>query len=79
MFGNRMSDAAAAALLAAADAGGRIFGFENIQRHLRSQKRDHAKGAAGSIAQANRWTGKPHEHRREIARRARQEAARATA
>lgn len=29
-----------------------------------------------SIAQANRWTGKPHENRREIARRQRQEAAR---
>ena len=25
----------------------------------------------GSIAQGNRWTGKPHEHRREIARRLR--------
>jgi len=25
----------------------------------------------GSIAQGNRWTGKPHEHRREIARGAR--------
>lgn len=23
----------------------------------------------GSIAQLNRWTGKPHEHKREIARR----------
>jgi len=26
----------------------------------------------GSIAEANRWTGRPHEHRREIARRVRQ-------
>ncbi len=26
------------------------------------------RGAIGSIAQGNRWTGKPHEHRREIAR-----------
>lgn len=74
MFDNRMSDAAAASLLAAADAGSRIFGFNNIQRHLQSQKRDRAKGAAGSIAQANRWTGRPHEHQREIARRARQSA-----
>lgn len=30
--------------------------------------------AYGTIAQFNRWTGKPHEHRREIERRLRQAA-----
>lgn len=30
--------------------------------------------ANNSIATANRWTGKPHEHAREIARRERQSA-----
>lgn len=29
----------------------------------------------GSIATGNRWTGKPHEHKREIARRLRQKRA----
>lgn len=46
----------------------RIFGFDNIRDYLRRQKRDHARGANNSIAQRNRWTGNPHEHRREIAR-----------
>lgn len=46
----------------------RIFGFDAIHRYLQRQKRDHAKGATNTIATVNRWTGEPHEHRREIAR-----------
>ena len=53
----------------------RIFGYENIRRHLQRQKRDHG-ASTNSIAKVNRWTGQPHEHRREIARRARQAARR---
>lgn len=33
---------------------------------------DHGR-SSGSIAQRNRWTRQPHEHRREIARRRRQQ------
>lgn len=44
----------------------RIFGYENIRRHLQRQKRTW--GASGSLA------GHPHEHKREIARRLRQQA-----
>ena len=54
----------------------KIFGFENIKRHLHAKKRIYGD-AAGSIATCNRHTGQAHEHRRENARRQRQEAARA--
>jgi hypothetical protein len=54
----------------------RIYGAENIARHIRDygHTRSHARIARTSIATANRWTGKPHEHKREIARRLRQAA-----
>jgi hypothetical protein len=45
---------------------GRIYGAANIKRHLQRQKRTW--GATGSLA------GQPHEHKREIARRLRQQA-----
>jgi hypothetical protein len=67
-----MMSAALVAMSAAAPS--RFFGYENIRRHIRSQKRDWLKGAGGSIAQLNRWTGQPHEHRREIARNQRRAA-----
>jgi hypothetical protein len=50
-------------------AGRRIFGFENIRRAILAAVRDYGRGAETSIAKANRHTGKPHEHKREIARR----------
>ena len=57
--------------LAALGAGASTaFGYDNI--HAQRQKRDHRKGASGSIATGNRWGG-PHRHEREIARRRRQE------
>lgn len=46
---------------------GRIYGYENIRRHLQRQKRE-ARGGNGSLA------GRPHNHEREIARRLRQQA-----
>lgn len=67
-----MMSIAAAALASSAASTARIFGAENIRRHLQRQKRDHTS-ASGSIATGNRWGG-PHEHHREIARRQRQAA-----
>lgn len=50
--------------------GYRIFSEAAIERATRRRaNRDH-----GSIAQRNRHTLSPHEHRREIARRQRQQA-----
>jgi hypothetical protein len=54
----------------------RIFGFEAIKQALRSAKPDHTR-ARGSIALGNRHGG-PHEHKREKARRARQQGERRT-
>lgn len=51
----------------------RIFGAENIERHIRMQKRSHDRGAGTSIATMNRHGG-PHKHTRESARRVRQMA-----
>ena len=43
-------------------------------RPSRSPRRSARRAKyGGSIAEANRWTGQPHEHRREIARRLRQQ------
>lgn len=64
------------ALAAALAPRQRVYGFENIRRHLQQKKRDHARGAETSIATGNRHGG-PHLHQREIARRRRQAAARA--
>ena len=55
---------ALAALAGSAAPTGRIYGYDNIKRHLQRQKRTW--GATGSLA------GQPHEHKREIARRLRQ-------
>lgn len=57
---------ALAALVGSAAPTGRIYGYDNIKRHLQRQKRTW--GASGSLA------GQPHEHKREIARRLRQQA-----
>lgn len=57
--------------------GTRIFGAENIRRHIRSKPRNYGRRAEASIAKLNRHTGSPHEHKREIARRSRQAARRA--
>lgn len=57
--------AGAALLAVSAIPQNRIYGAENIRRHLQRQKRD-ARGASGSLA------GLPHKHEREIARRLRQ-------
>lgn len=40
-------------------------------RKPKAPRRVIARGAVGSIAQGNRWTGQPHEHKREAARRLR--------
>jgi hypothetical protein len=73
---NLMSAAAGIALAAAAQLrSGKIYGYENIRRHLQTHKPDHARGG-NSIAKLNRHTGQPHEHKREIQRRLRQQAAR---
>lgn len=73
---NLMSAAAGIALAAASQLrSGRIYGFDNIRAHLQRHKPNHAAGG-NSIARLNRHTGKPHEHKREIARRLRQQAAR---
>lgn len=73
-----MKSIMAAALASAASAfasTNRIYGAQAIKRHLQQQKRDHLKGSKTSIAKLNRHTGQPHEHRREIARRLRQQRA----
>lgn len=62
----------AALALAAHRQAGRIYGYANIQRHLRQQKRDPSAGAETSIATGNRWGG-DHQHNREAARRLRQQ------
>lgn len=51
--------------LKAAAMTNRIFGFDNIKRHLQSQPRNYLCG--NSIAKGNRHGG-AHEHKREIAR-----------
>jgi hypothetical protein len=58
----------------------RLFTFASIHRAIQRHKPDHSKGAETSIARGNRNGIKvlgdavtPHEHRREIARRQRQE------
>lgn len=51
----------------------RIFGAENIERHLRRQKASYARRADTSIAMMNRHGG-PHMHARESTRRIRQMA-----
>lgn len=53
-------------------AGYRIYGYENIKQAIKSRKPDHAKNAHNSIAVTNRHGGL-HEHKREIARRLRQQ------
>lgn len=58
---------APAALAGSAAPTGRIYGYENIKRHLQRQKRAYGSGG-GSLA------GYAHEHKREIARRLRQQA-----
>ena len=58
---------ALAALAGSAAPTGRIYGYENIKRHLQRQKRTYSSGG-GSPA------GYAHEHKREIARRLRQQA-----
>jgi hypothetical protein len=51
----------------------RIPDFQ-VARHVQGRRLTNLhRSAHTSIAQANRWTGKPHEHRREIARRLRQQ------
>lgn len=55
----------------------RIFGAGNIERHIHQHSLkgyNHYAKAKGSIATANRHTGKPHEHKREIARNVRKAA-----
>ena len=52
----------------------RIYGAENIKRHLQQKKSFHARDAHTSIASINRHTGRPHEHKREAQRRLRQMA-----
>lgn len=52
----------------------KIYGAENIKRHLQRKKSVYARDAETSIAQGNRHTGRPHEHKREAARRMRQMA-----
>lgn len=69
MEGKRL--AAALEAIAKRNAG-RIFGHAAIRRMLQRQKRDLTKHAHTSIAVANRHTGNPHEHRREIERHLRQ-------
>lgn len=63
----------AAMALLAAGTSSRIFGASNIERYLQRQKRDHMRGAEGSIATGNRWGG-PHLHTQEIARNRRRTA-----
>ena len=49
-------------------------GLPQFARYPTGYNRPHSR----SIAQRNRWTGKPHENKREIARRLRQAARHAT-
>lgn len=46
---------------------GRIYGYENIRRHILRTKRPYRLG--NFSPRINKWTGKPHEHRMERARR----------
>ena len=60
---------AAAMATTALGMSNRVYGAANIEAAIRRMRRsDHALIARTSIAQLNRHTGKPHEHRREIAR-----------
>jgi hypothetical protein len=74
---SRLTGLAGIGVLAAAAVGisapNVLEGIESLGAdRLSSNRRSLHKGK--SIAQANRWTGKPHEHKREIARRLRQAA-----
>lgn len=52
----------------------RLFGANNIERFIKQQAlKNRNLVSRTSIAQLNRHTGKPHEHKREIARRHRQQ------
>jgi len=66
--------AAASAVATGEPSPNRIYGADNIKRHLQRKKSAYERGAETSIAQVNRHTGKPHEHKREAARRVRQMA-----
>lgn len=48
----------------------KVYGAENIKRTLQRQGRSRQVGSFDP--RINRWTGEPHKHEREIARRARQ-------
>lgn len=73
---NQVSLAAVAAAIEAFQHS-RIYGAGNIAHYITQQKKRgwNPRKALGSIAQLNRHTGMPHEHKREIARRLRKEAA----
>lgn len=70
---NRMHTSLLAALaMSASAAGSRIYGAAAIGRHV--QQVGRAKNRASFNPKINRHTGKPHEHKREIARNLRQAA-----
>jgi len=48
---------------------GRIFGHANIRRHILRTRRGLGGALTTFDPKISRWTGKPHEHRTEIARR----------
>jgi hypothetical protein len=69
--------AAQAAIAAAVSVGlSANKGFQGLSRYTTGDR--GRKRAAGSIAQRNRWTGKPHEDKRAMARLERQEARKAS-
>lgn len=68
-----ISAALATALAAASAQAGKIYSASDISRYITLAKKRGWR-ATGSIAMFNRHTGTPHEHKREIARRARQAA-----
>lgn len=61
---------AAASLGMSASLAGRVAAAAEPQ----STPRRHPLASRGFDPNINRWTGQPHEHRREIARRLRQKA-----
>lgn len=72
-----MGRAAQAAIATAVSIGlGAKKGFQGLSRYTTGDR--GRKRAAGSIAKHNRWTGKPHEDKRAMARLARQEARKAS-
>lgn len=71
----KLANAIGAAAIAAIIGGRGAKTFLHSDRYGSPMPHRGTPVGSSSIAQHNRWTGGPHEHKREIARRKRQELA----